>query len=99
MKKRDSTICVAKTSGKIDQPVYCPGWTDLWTDIVSCPSGVFNINITIKKEKENPGVLWMELQERMFFSYSAWFTSMVNSNVHVGMGSYSSHTIPGYASN
>ena len=20
------------------QPVYRPGWTDLWTDIVSCPS-------------------------------------------------------------
>ena len=49
MKKRDSTICVAKTSGKIDQPVYRSGWTDLWTDIVSCPSRVFNINITIKK--------------------------------------------------
>ena len=32
----------------LDQPVYRPGWTDLWTDIVSCPSvpGVFNINIT-----------------------------------------------------
>ena len=22
----------------IGQPVYCPGWTDLWTDTVSCPS-------------------------------------------------------------
>ena len=36
---------------KLDQPVYRPGWTDLWTDIVSCPSGVFNINITIKTGK------------------------------------------------
>ena len=34
----------------LDQPVYRPGWTDLWTDIVSCPS-VFNINITIKTGK------------------------------------------------
>ena len=34
----------------VDQPVYRPGWTDLWTDIVSCPS-IFNINITIKTGK------------------------------------------------
>ena len=34
----------------VDQQVYRPGWTDLWTDIVSCPS-IFNINITIKTGK------------------------------------------------
>ena len=37
----------------LDQPFYRPEWTDLWNDIVSCPSvsEVFNINITIKTGK------------------------------------------------
>ena len=48
----DYMVRQPRSGSCLNQPVYRPGWTDLWTDIVSCPSvtnpGVFNINITIK---------------------------------------------------